>query len=304
MFDAAARTALEETLGYERYVLWAACQAVRKQQGICTTGPITIDDAGRVAHSMLLQSFMGDTGAGMTQHMSPLVFSAAYKLLDMVMEWTLCENGVTPERQFTNKIHQIQGTPTMSYPDFLGADTPLRDATVALYVKVLPYRNAITHNKWGTNVGGDLHFRFTHQSHQIQAVFPLAVVLGFADAMSMMGEMLVNGPADLLKVDTLKWTLDQCQLLHGQPPFGIGQPRFFQVIRRTTVHATNPVVIDLDEVRNKLASQAAYGPFLFDLRVVAETDAGQAVWEIPSSSIPASTQLVLDASWDGNRVSS
>jgi hypothetical protein len=303
MFDATARRELEEMLGYERYVLKACNNAIRQSRGVCGPTTIVISDEGPNQICLHIEDTIGDTGAGMTHRMSPLVFAAAYKLLDMVVEGTIRENGLNFPYQFARKVAIIDNTPSPVYPDFIGADDALRDVLVGLFKTALPYRNAITHNKWGKNVGGDLHFDFHKNDRHYTAVFTFDTILAFAEAMSLLGDLLVNSPEDPNKLNTMKWLLDRLTSLHGKPAFGNTQPRFFQIVRRTQSMGTAPVVIDLARVRSVVAQQAGRATAVYDLTVEADSATGADAWEIPSADLPPGDSLNLDAQWDSFRVS-
>jgi hypothetical protein len=305
MYNASARQALEEMLGYERYVLRASVDAFRLHLG--TSGPVEIVINDQPPHSINLS--IGDVigsqhGAQVVQELSPLVFSASYKLLDMVMEWTISENGQTCPFGFEAKIKVIDTTLSLVFPDFLDTNAHLRSAAIALYRALLPYRNAIAHNVWGKNVSGDLQFNFQKKGQQYTRTISFQDVLVFAESMSLMGDMLVTGlPTDTNKLLTTKWLLDRIDTLHGQAKFNILQPRYFRVVRRTVAPAVGSVQIDLDEVRNKVAFQAGNAPAVYDLTVEAQSPAGQVTWKISYPDIPNTPSLTLDQQWDVFRVS-
>ena len=93
MFNTTARMELEEMLGYERYVLKACKDAIRQSRGVCGPTTIVIPDEGPNQICLHIEDTLGDTGAKMTHQITPLIFAAAYKLLDMVVEWTIRGNG-------------------------------------------------------------------------------------------------------------------------------------------------------------------------------------------------------------------
>lgn len=303
MFDATARTELEEMLGYERYILKACNDAIRQSRGVCGPTTIVIPDEGPNQICLHIEDTIGDTGAGMTHRMSPLIFAASYKLLDMVIEWIIRENGLNCPYPFAQKVAIIDNTPSLVYPDFIRADAALRAVLVGLFKTALPYRNAITHNKWGKNVDGDLYFDFHKNGQHYTAVFKFDTILALAEAMSLCGDLLVNPPADLNKLNTMKWLLDRLTALHGKPAFGITQPRYFHIIRRTQRAGTAPVVIDLTRVRSVVGQQAGQAPAVYDLTVEADSATGVEAWEIPSADLPSGESLNLDARWDSFRVS-
>jgi hypothetical protein len=306
MYSMAARLALEEMLGYERYVLRASVNSFRLHLG--KTGPVEIVINDQPPHliNLTIEDVAGSaSGAQVVQELSPLVFSASYKLLDMVMEWTIRQNGLNCPQGFEAKIKVINTTPTLVFPDFLGSDAQMRSVVLALYRVLLPYRNAITHNVWGKNVSGDLQFNFHRKGQQYTRTIPFQDVLTFAEGMSLLGDLLVVGPpTDANKLLTIKWLLDLIDTLHGQAKFNILQPRYFRVVRRTTAPPAGPVQVDLDEVRNKVAFQAGNAPATYDLTVEAKSPDGMAVWKIGFPNVPTTKSLTLDQQWDTFRVSS
>lgn len=302
MFDAPARTELEEMLGYERFILRSCNDAIRQSCGVCGPPTIIIHDEGPDEICLKIGDTIGDTGAGITRQMSPLIFATAYKLLDMVVEWTIRENGLKCPYQFAQKVAIIDGTPSPVYPDFIGADTALRDVLMALFKTALPYRNAIIHNRWGKNVGGDLHFDFHKNDQHYTLELKLDTILVLAETQSLLGDLLVNPPLDPYKLNTMKWLLDQLTLLHGKPAFGIPQPRYFRIVRKTQRLGTAPVIIDLARVRSVVGQQATQASVMYDLIVEVDSAGGLDAWEIPSADLPSEDSLVLDAQWESYRV--
>lgn len=303
MFDANARTELEEMLGYERYLLKACNDAIRQFRGVCGPTTIVISDEGPNQLCLHIKDMIGDTGAGMTHRMSPLIFAAAYKLLDMVVEWTIRQNGRACQYPFAKKLKIIKNSPPLDYPDFIGADAALQDVLVGLFEGALPYRNAITHNKWGKNVEGDLHFDFHKNDQHYTETFNFDTILALAEAMSLLGDLLVNPLVDPDKLNTMKWLLDRLTPLHGKPAFGITQPCHFQVVRKTQRVGTALVVIDLVRIRSVVDQQAGQASASYDLTIEADSATGVEAWEIRSADLPSGDNLNLDAQWDSFRVS-
>ena len=298
MFDSNSRQILEEMLGYERYVLRECGDAIRTEQGI--SGPVRLVINDVVPHMILLsmRDTMGDIGAGMVRKMSPLVFTASFKMLDMILEWTISENGTACPFQFDKKIDIIDNNSNILYPDFLGTDALLRRTTISLYKTLTPYRNAIIHNRWGQARQGTLDFDFHRKGSHYNKSVTFDEVLALADISELLGTMLVHQSSDNQKLDSLRFLYNQISSLHGQPPFAITQPRYFQVIRRTVMPQTGYLTVDLDGVKAKVYEQSTGKPATFDLMVVAEASPRPIVWKIPFSNIPASTSLTLDENWD------
>lgn len=302
MFDAASRQELEEMLGYERYLLRECGDAVRAGRG--TTGPlrIIINDVKPDAMLLSAHDVLGDTGAGMVGKMSPLVLTAACKLLDMVFEWTIEQNGLAAPSRFEEKVRLLRNTPTLQHADFLANDVTLRDSSIGLYQALIPYRNAIIHNRWGRLTDGALDFNFRRAGVTYQLSMSFDVVLVLADVADLLGSMLVEKSSDEHKLDSLRWLLDKIAFLHGCAPFNIRQPRYFQIERRTALPGSGPVVVDLAAAREMMDRQAFGGPVRYDLTVIAEGPSESFTWRIPAVQVPPCDELVLDSAWDGWRV--
>jgi hypothetical protein len=298
MFDLAARQHLDEMLGYERYVLCECGDAIRTQQG--RTGPVRLEINDSASHTIHLSisDTLGDIGAGMVRKMSPLVFTASLKLIDMVFEWTITENGISCPFQFERKIGIIDTTSTLQYPDYLGSDSVLRATTIALYKALVPYRNAIIHNLWGQAKEGALDFDFTRKGTHYKKLVPFDEVLALADSAELLGSTLVHQSADQYKLDSLRFLFNKLASFHGQTPFAITEPRYFQVIRRTTMPPTGHLTVDLAEIRSFVAQQSFGKTATFDLLVAADTSPRPNVWKVPFSDIPAAATVMLDEAWD------
>ena len=247
---------------------------------------------------MSLFDTIGDIGAKMVRKMSPLVLTSGYKVLDMVFEWTISENGLVPPWKFEDKIKHINKNPALRYPDFLGTDARLRNAVFSLYKELTPYRNAIAHNRWGKTAQGALNFDFIRNAKQYKRTVPFDLVLALADSMELLATMLVNQSTDQHKLDTLRWLLDKLATVHGQPPFNICQPRYYTVVRRTTLPESGPLTVDINHVKAVVKQQAMGHPATFDLTIEAHTETASVVWTVPYADIPNTPTLQLDLAWD------
>jgi hypothetical protein len=119
--------------------------------------------------------------------------AASFKLLDMVMEWTIKENGQCKDFTFKSKVMLIDTKP-LTFPDFLNSDTHLRAILISLYKSLVSYRNALTHGKWGSNVSGDLRFDFHKSGQHFNQAITFEEILHFAESMSLLGDLLVTPP--------------------------------------------------------------------------------------------------------------
>ena len=297
MFDNASRQVLEEHLGYERFVLNACAKAVQRAAGESSGIEIVVNDS--VPHSInigITDYVGGEHGAAIVREMSPLAFSAAYKVLDMIVEWIIVENRGSCPWPFSQKSAILNGP--LQYPDFVGHDPQLQAIIVALYREILPYRNAITHGQWGKNNNGELEFDFTRNGQHLCLTVPFETVLNFGRASSLIAELLVTPTLQTQeRLNCLRFLMDRLHVLHQQQAFNIPKPRHYRVIRRTD-SADAPLSIDLDVIRQQVGSQASGNPSTFDLRVERQSDA----WEIPFAEIPSTRELCLDETWNSFRV--
>lgn len=234
----------------------------------------------------------------MVRKMSPLVFTASYKVLDMVFEWTISQNGTACPFRFEDKIEIINRVTTLIYPDFLQSDTALRAVAIALYRQLTPYRNAITHNRWGKVTDGSLDFDFHRKGNHYTKSVPFDDVLALADSAELLGTMLVNHVNDQNRTDTLRWLWDKWATFHGKPLFNIKQPRYLQVIRRTVLPASGPIVVDLQQIKAMVQQQATGHPVTYDLTVIADAAPRPVIWTIPFAQIPDRASLSLEGQWD------
>lgn len=298
-FDAAARDELEEMLGYERYVLSECGDAIRTAHG--KSGPIRIVVKDAEPHELHIsaQNTIGDTGASMVRKISPLVLTASYKCLDMVLEWTISQNGISCPFRFEDKIDILESNASLIYPDFLQSDAALRNVAVQLFKALTPYRNAITHNRWGTSAAnGDLTFDFFRKKRHFHKRVPFETVLALADGIELIGTMLVHHSSDTNRLDTLRWLFDRVTTFHGEPTFNIQQPRYYMVVRQTVLPTSGSLTVDLDGIRTMVQKRAGNHPATYDLLVIAEAVPQSAMWMIPFAQIPAAASLTLDGNWD------
>jgi len=298
MLDQPARQVLEEMLGYERYVLSECGDAIRTERGKSGPVQLVINDSAPHSIHLSVTDTLGDIGAGMVRKMSPLVFTASFKLIDMIFEWTITENGITCPFQFEKKIEIIDTITSIQYPDYLGTDVMLRATTIALYKELVQYRNAIVHNRWGRATEGALDFAFTRKGTHYRKSVSFDEVLALADGAELLGTTLVHQSADQHKLDSLRFLFDKVASLHGTAPFAISQPRYFQVIRRTIMPHTGHLVVSLDDVRSHVVKQSSGTPATFDLLIAADASPRPVVWKVPFSDIPATATVTLDESWD------
>jgi len=137
---------LRERTEYEAWLLEAVYDI--------TDQPIAVEDAcdliylpsgaspTQVIHARL-QSTLGDWRPGFLEVGAPLVFVTGFKLLDMLLEWVLTENGYSATYRFGEKIAALKGA--IQFPELIGSRSWLQERLVAFYEKLEPLRGTIIH---------------------------------------------------------------------------------------------------------------------------------------------------------------
>lgn len=294
----ASLTQLEELLGYERYVL-RKCAELNGHL-IADESPeyLIINDA--LPHERQFGSECSISAADVsaaTQEMAPLIFCAAYKVLDMIIEWTL-ENDSKPRvgrMTFEYKCREAV-SPELVWPGLLDSEPLIRERLIGFYVSLVEYRNAIVHGKWGENRGGTLHFSFEKRAKSYAKTVAFREVLRFGEVLASVADFLLHPSTFTNRAGlTLLSKLNELTLLHGKAPAKVVVPRLFHVTRKTQTGF--PVRVDVENVRSFVASISPHRPFEVELRVQAETQEGTLLWRIPAQNLPE-TNFTLDGSWE------
>lgn len=305
MFDFNSIDRLKESLDYEQWVLENAIELLKRSHGKVDYRRYIIDDA----HSLNVKIGVSDTlgmnrAADVINDLSPLLFNAAYKILDMLMEWIIKENQGNCPWRFIDKINILTSAGTvLSLPYPLTSEPAIFSTFVKLYENLVAYRNALTHGVWGKNQSGDLVFDFNKNGRRIQGTIYFEQVIRFADCMSLTArEAMSPSSIDHNIISTIKWCLDSIQALHNQSLFGFTHAQYFDVVRQIeTIKAEFPSV-DIKYIRNVLDKEAMGHPYGYSLRVEARVEEISTVWIIPSSLINSRDELILDSSYDGFKV--
>lgn len=303
-FDTAALSELEEMLGYERYVLRKCVALNANTLGFDLPLQMVFHDNTPII-DVIHCSECSASEADVTetiQELSPLIFCAGYKLLDMVVEWTLSQNGIHGPRgrlTFKQKKEEIH-KPAVMFPGILDSELILRERFISLYDSLAETRNAITHRKWGVSRGGNLHLDFEKTDvsprTQCRMVIPFQDVLRFGEVLSDLADALLSPNAvtpRMVLVMTSK--LNALGNLHtkGRAPANV--PRLFYATRRTTQQP--PFTVDIERIRQRVSEQARGGSFEIDLQIEVERDDGRRVWRIPAQFVPCE-DFVLNEQWE------
>jgi hypothetical protein len=293
IYDAAAETRLLDKLDYELWLLEFLAEGGRLFPGGAEPETIKLQDNEMTAAICI--GFTEHVGAGYGQQilnaMLPLVFTASYKVLDMVYEWILEENrseGVisTFRWPFAQKIQLIRNT-SLRYPLLFGAQPYLREYSFMCYEKLLPFRNQVVHDhNFSVDtervelVIGGAGARLTLHGLKLGCLVRFAISL----AKCLSGTTTFEVTLDRY----FKYYLDQLASVHCLAAFGQTAPLLANV-ELTTIRQGNIFPAHLRLVRETLRRIHPNVDVLFNLAVLAR-DGGTLVarWQFPAASVPES----------------
>lgn len=210
---------------------------------------------------------IGDWRPGFLQAGAPLVLVTGFKLLDMLLEWVLEQNGLKRTFRFAQKIAALKNP--LVFPALIQTRPWLRDRLLALYEELEPLRGTIIHDRTFTSQNGAV----TVSSSRGGTVGP-TVNIGAPDLrnlallmVSLLGALKGTWSIDSFLEKRLRRATDELAHLHRLPSLGQRPPGFLNV--RVYVKAEEPVEVDVKKIREDLSVLRANQDVLFDLRIVA-----------------------------------
>ena len=240
--------------------------------------------------------------------MTPLVFIASYKVLDMIFEWILEENhsaGKIKEVpwRFTDKLDLLKDKSKLQYPPLFTTQKYLHSHSEALFSHLLPYRNEIVHNKAFSICKDKLilsssrnqNIRLTLSRVQIGCLVRFVVAL----ARALAGVIEVDTHRDRL----LRYHLGSLTTAHGLKAFKQQKPPLvnveFEVPKRCGSFLGN-----LKQVRDKIRTIFPNQDVSFDLTVQAVDGENLiAKWYFKKEEVPALDEVAFDEeSYKAHRV--
>jgi hypothetical protein len=133
-YDSAAIQRLAQQTDYEAWFLEAVYKIVEDE--LFPTFPdAVIYPANRTPPKFIAHLRgninLGDWRPGFLNAGAPLVFVTAFKLLDMIMEWVLGENGIKPSFRFQQKLTQLDSS--IRFPVTVESKSWLRERLLGLF---------------------------------------------------------------------------------------------------------------------------------------------------------------------------
>jgi hypothetical protein len=216
---------------------------------------------------------IGDWRAGFLEVGAPLVFVTNFKLLDMVLEWVLIQNGIKATHQYKKKTQSFKQS-SVVFPALIETRIWLRERLIALYEYLAPLRRTIIHDRHFTTTGGGLDVASSKRGN-VGSVVSIAskdlrnLALIFV---SVLRYLEGTWRMDPFQEKNVRRGLDELLHLHRAPSLGQLPSRILTV--RVYVLDEDPIAIDLAKIRTDIATLLAGQDVVFDLRIVAVTRDG------------------------------
>jgi hypothetical protein len=276
-------TEFEQETAFERYTLDRITPMLPQtgtasvlDLGEAGTPPgVTVTPQPAMAHAMVFatDSTGGSADCIKVDDIRPLLFGAAWKVLDLLVETQLHQAGVKTDTKYgTYNIStkaKAARAGTVNPPSPFDSHPDLWDRLCGIYSTTDELRNSLTHR--GVSVDpttGNMTevlppgFSHTPQSltAQEQAAF-CSFTIGAAKA-------VITGSARQRQTDQLRWLLDQLTAKHGKSPFGAAPATGFipTVVIRSTPTSGGMLSIDFSDVRQR-AANVMQGVSHFDLKI-------------------------------------
>jgi hypothetical protein len=299
MYDTHSQERLKDRSDYELWLLRYLSEREGHAKGRGSNGPWTFVNRRPEACSRIaLVAGIGDGPAqSILDAIAPLRFTAAYKLLDTIVEWILDENkpglGWTsiPWR-FIDKVKRLHEEATrITLPALLVANPDVSGRILALYENLLDFRHEIVHGCAFRCAGGGL--TVTRPSGDT-LVLTSAEFAMLVETVLVVIEILIGSrPADTPSVKRLRYSLDVLRRLHNLPPLGQIQPVVWPVYLKVT-EERGLFAADLKYLRAQLAKRGIGQEVLLDLRVVGIVGGAPIVcWHFNPDEEPRADTLTL-----------
>lgn len=209
---------------------------------------------------------LGDWRPGFLNAGAPLVFVSTFKLLDMLIEWILEENGIKPTFRFQQKKDNLANSP--EFPPLVEVRSWLKERLVGLYCALEPLRGTIIHDKHFTAKDGAVSVSSSKGGTVGAAVNISADELRKLAVVVVSTLRFVGGSwkFDGARERILRYELDELQRLHGQPVLGQKSP--FHTRVRIFSESANPFDVDARGIHIEMAARYVNRDCSFDLRVL------------------------------------
>jgi hypothetical protein len=273
-----SRAEFEDGTSFERYVLDRITPLVTRSD---TSAVIELAVGGSASKSVAVQpatiqvgisdSTGPASGAVRIDDIRPLLFGAAWKVIDQLIELGLEQAGAPHDRKADYtvkfKVQQAKKGAVPAVPPF-NARPHLWARVLRIYVVTEVLRNSLTHRRLLMDPStGDI----TGVARPGGAPSPTLAVSeqsAFCQLAIGLAEAAIEGALPKRRVDQLRWVLDLLSELHGQSPFGTLPANGLVpvVIVRPPVDQTGNLTLDFADIARR-ARATVGGVSHYDLRI-------------------------------------
>lgn len=297
MYDHKAQQELLDKLDYE---LWLLDQLAEYQLFDGGTDIATLKFRSGKLDTTILDSVEENfPWSRVAADITPLVFTASYKILDMIFEWILEENHSAGNIKkvpwgFQDKLKLLKGKPKPQYPPLFTTQKYLHSYSEALFSQLLPYRNEIVHNnafsickdKLILSSSRNQNIRLTLSRVQIGCLVRFVVAL----ARALAGVIEVNAHMDRL----LKYHLDSLKTAHKLRVFKQKKP-FLVNVEFEVSKRCDSFPVNLKQIRDTVSAKFPTQDIAFNLTVQAvDGDNLVAKWYFKEEDVPTSDEVTFD----------
>lgn len=292
LYSSSAQQRLAERTDYEAWFLEAVYK-IAEDELFPTFPDAVIYPANGVAPQFIAYMrgniLVGDWRGGFLNAGAPLVFVTVFKLLDMIMEWVLEENGFAPSFRFQQKLNQL--TASIRFPAEIESRPWLRERLIGLYRTAEPLRGTIIHNRHFASSDGTIRVASSKGNvigSQVK-ISPGDLRTLALTVVSLLRYMDNKWPLNEYREKLLRHDLDNLVHLHACAV--LGQKRPFSPTVRVYCSEANLPTVDIRKIQNDLATRYVNDDCMFDLRIVvvekgAVTDAFLLPWSIARNGLP------------------
>jgi len=268
LYAASSIADLEARTEYEAYLLEAAYEIAEHRIAANDPDEVIYPPSGTPPKTVKYFSsniVIGDWHSAFLKVGAPLMFITAFKILDMVIEWVLVENGSSSTHKFSEKIRELSGS--VLFPPLIETRPWLRERLCALYERLEPLRGTVIHDRQFTSAGSSLDVRSTKGG-------ALGPVISMADAdlrnlaltvCSLLRYLQGMWQMNAFEEKRLRFALDGLSCLHGLPSLGQLAPQRLEV--QLCILDADPIVLDLSKIRSDIDAKFPQNDTVFDVRV-------------------------------------
>lgn len=306
MYDRKAQQKLLDKLDYE---LWLLNQLAEYQIFDGGTDIATLKfRRGKLDTTILDSGEENFPWSRVAADITPLVFTASYKILDMIFEWILEENHSAGNIKkvpwgFQDKLKLLKGKAKLQYPPLFTTKKHLHSYSEALFRRLLPYRNEIVHNKAFSAANDQLILSSSKNKN-----IPLTLSRAQLGCLVRFVVALARALAGLIEVDAhrdrlLKYYLDSLKTAHGLQAFKQQKPPFVN-IEFEVPKQCGSFPVNLKQIRDKVSATFPTQDVVFNLTVQAvDGDNLVAKWYFKGEDVPTLDEVNFDeGSYKAHRV--